>query len=145
MVCQPLSGPKTMWHKSTIGMLPDPLPLLERVWVRYYMHTCFPPSLPPVLGPMDPSDLGVTLPHEHLLLDFTVALMDPEYCRANDLIDLELKMENLGKIRQFPYGTSLLPFPTTSIPTYIHTRISDSRAASVAQLVEHLPRAQSAT
>ena len=52
---------------------------------------------------MEPGQLGVTLPHEHLLLDFTDATMDPGYCRAEELAMLKLEMQNLGKIRQFPY------------------------------------------
>ena len=55
----------------------------------------------PVLGPVDPGDLGITLTHEHLLLEYGTALMKPQY-GPDDLADLELKMENLGKIRQFP-------------------------------------------
>lgn len=55
----------------------------------------------PVLGPVDPSDLGLTLTHEHLLLKFEAALQKPEYGPDN-LADLALKMENLGKIRHFP-------------------------------------------
>ena len=54
-----------------------------------------------MLGPVEPAELGVTLPHEHLLLDFTAAKRDPCYC--SDIAGLEFKIENLGKIRQFPY------------------------------------------
>jgi phosphotriesterase-related protein len=53
---------------------------------------------------MEPRELGVTLPHEHLLLDFTGAKMHPRYCSPDDVSELEFKMENLGKIRQFPYS-----------------------------------------
>ena len=56
-----------------------------------------------VLGPKDPSELGVTLPHEHLLLDFTAATSDPVYCSADTVASLKVDvLENLGKIRQFP-------------------------------------------
>lgn len=58
-------------------------------------------TLQPVLGPLDPGDLGVTLTHEHLLMDYTKSLKSPEYGPDN-LADLEMKMENLGKIRHFP-------------------------------------------
>ena len=80
-----------------------------------------------VLGPMEPGQLGVTLPHEHLLLDFTGATMGPGYgsssggCSADELAGLKLEIENLGKIRQFPYAGNLrciskptcykIPFP----------------------------------
>ena len=35
-----------------------------------------------VLGPRQPSELGVTLTHEHLLLDYTVGITQPRYCSA---------------------------------------------------------------
>ena len=66
-----------------------------------------------VLGPMEPGQLGVTLPHEHLLLDYTGATMGPGYgsssggCSADELAGLKLEIENLGKIRQFPYAGNL--------------------------------------
>ena len=50
---------------------------------------------------MEPRELGVTLPHEHLLLDFTGAKRHPRYC-PDDISELEFKIGNLGKIRQFP-------------------------------------------
>ena len=55
-----------------------------------------------VLGLISPDELGVVLPHEHLLLDFRLALRDPEYDGYSSLTDLEFKLENLGKIRQYP-------------------------------------------
>ena len=55
----------------------------------------------PVLGPVDPSDLGITLTHEHLFLHYNGGLKKPEYGEDN-IADLEIKMENLGKIRHFP-------------------------------------------
>lgn len=54
-----------------------------------------------VLGPVDASKLGITLTHEHILVDFSAALMKPEY-GCDCLSDLDLKMENLGKVRHFP-------------------------------------------
>ena len=56
---------------------------------------------PAVLGPVPPAELGVTLPHEHLLLDFTVACMPPTY-GSHSLTDADLILTNLGKIRQYP-------------------------------------------
>ena len=53
-------------------------------------------------GTLDPCDLGVVLPHEHMLLDFRKAQQDAEYGMQTDLSDLTFKLENLGKIRQFP-------------------------------------------
>ena len=54
-----------------------------------------------VLGPVGPDELGLTLTHEHLLLDFRAALKKPDY-GSDCLSDLQLKMEHLGKIRQYP-------------------------------------------
>lgn len=51
---------------------------------------------------MDPADLGVTLTHEHLLLQFDKALQKSSYLGATDLTDLEFSLENLGNIRQYP-------------------------------------------
>lgn len=51
---------------------------------------------------MEPSELGVTLPHEHLLLDFTGAMCDPRYCSFDEVAGLKLEIQNLGKIRQYP-------------------------------------------
>ena len=59
-----------------------------------------------VAGSTEPAELGVTLPHEHLLLDFTGATQGPGYgsggCSADELVGLKLEIGNLGKIRQFP-------------------------------------------
>ena len=50
---------------------------------------------------MDPCELGMTLPHEHLAVDFSSHILKPEYISDN-LEELEVAMENLGKIRHFP-------------------------------------------
>ncbi len=49
-----------------------------------------------VLGPVAPGDLGVTLPHEHLLVDFRKGVVKPER-------NLDFTLENIGAIRRFPY------------------------------------------
>lgn len=53
-------------------------------------------------GAIGPVELGVVLPHEHMLLDFQKALQPPEYGTPTDLSDLTFELRNLGKIRQFP-------------------------------------------
>ena len=56
-----------------------------------------------VLGVVPPAELGCVLPHEHVLLDFTDSRVSPAFgCCDADMRDLELTMENLGVIRQFP-------------------------------------------
>ena len=64
-----------------------------------------------VLGPRQPSELGVTLTHEHLLLDYTVGITQPRYCSAEQVRGLKMEMKNLGKIRQFPYVMAFLIKP----------------------------------
>ena len=54
----------------------------------------------PVLGAVSPSDLGVTLPHEHLLVDFRRGLLPPPSGRREN--DLPFTLEDLGHIRRFP-------------------------------------------
>ena len=56
-----------------------------------------------MLGPVDPGDIGITLPHEHLFLDFTKYYQKllPQYCH-DGLEYLELRMENMDKIIKFP-------------------------------------------
>ena len=56
---------------------------------------------PAVLGPVPPDELGVTLPHEHLLVDMTAIMIPPNY-GSQPMTDLELALHNMGKIRQFP-------------------------------------------
>ena len=54
-----------------------------------------------VLGLIDPSELGITLTHEQPLVDNRGLLRKPMY-GSRPLEDMEFRMENLGKIRQFP-------------------------------------------
>lgn len=52
-------------------------------------------------GLIDPENLGVTLTHEHILLDFSTVLLKPDY--SDDCLEtLDVRMENLGKIRHYP-------------------------------------------
>ena len=56
-----------------------------------------------MLGAIEPADLGVTLTHEHLLLQFEKALQKPSYLgTSTDLADLEFSLDNVGIIRQYP-------------------------------------------
>ena len=50
---------------------------------------------------MSPTELGVTLPHEHLLLDMTACITPVTYGNL-PLTDLDLVLHNMGKIRRFP-------------------------------------------
>ncbi|KAJ6647442.1 Phosphotriesterase-related protein [Pseudolycoriella hygida] len=57
-----------------------------------------------VLGPINPSQLGKTLTHEHLSLDFDFFYKEPPK-QLNDLFTNEISLANLGAIRQYPYGS----------------------------------------
>ena len=60
-----------------------------------------PPPFPAVLGPVDPSEVGVVLPHEHLFINFSGAATVPAF-GADSVADLSFSLENYGKILQFP-------------------------------------------
>jgi phosphotriesterase-related protein len=53
-----------------------------------------------VLGPIVASAMGVTLPHEHLFIDFTVMFKEPESAREKELARQPVGLENLGWVRR---------------------------------------------
>ena len=58
-----------------------------------------------VLGPREPSELGVVLPHEQPLLDLTGLYTKPTPAYEKligDISELDFQIKNLGRIRQFP-------------------------------------------
>lgn len=52
-----------------------------------------------VLGPIAPEQLGVTLTHEHLLIDLAFARPAPEEALARELYDAPLSMATLPQVR----------------------------------------------
>jgi phosphotriesterase-related protein len=58
-----------------------------------------------VEGPIDPADLGVTLPHEHLLVDATV-YWDPAGTDEASNPDRPVEMPLLGRLRRDPVGVT---------------------------------------
>ena len=54
-----------------------------------------------VLGPVDPADLGLTITHEHLLIDLSVVFVDPgpENEEGRRLAEEPVGIDNLGWIR----------------------------------------------
>ncbi len=54
-----------------------------------------------VLGPTDPADLGMTITHEHLLIDLSVVFVDPgpDHERGRRLAEEPVGIDNLGWIR----------------------------------------------
>ncbi len=56
-----------------------------------------------MLGPVPPSELGVVLPHEHILVDFSKGLVPhPLLPDGRDVAALPLAMENMGIVRRYP-------------------------------------------
>ena len=55
-----------------------------------------------VLGPVEPSALGQTLTHEHVMIDTSKYITPPEYGSC-DMEELDFDLCHLGKIRHFPY------------------------------------------
>src|SRR5262252_3450292 len=53
-----------------------------------------------VLGPVDGDAMGITLPHEHLLIDFKVMFKEPETAADKGRALAPVTMANLGWVRQ---------------------------------------------
>ena len=57
-----------------------------------------------VLGPVEPDTLGITLTHEHLLIDLRVWCEEPEDEEQKAFVHAPVEMETLGAIRREPFG-----------------------------------------
>jgi phosphotriesterase-related protein len=53
-----------------------------------------------VLGPVAGEALGITLPHEHLLIDFAVMFEEPAAASQKGLAHQSVSLENIGWVRQ---------------------------------------------
>lgn len=51
-----------------------------------------------VLGPINPDELGITLTHEHLLIDLGAYFKMPEEASEREWLDAPLTMDRLGKV-----------------------------------------------
>ena len=56
-----------------------------------------------VVGTIDPSELGITHTHEHLLIDFLRSFQMPEEASEREWVDAKLSIGRLGGARRFPY------------------------------------------
>ena len=54
-----------------------------------------------VLGPIGPERLGVTLTHEHLLVDLSVAYGPPDSASAKDFYHQPVSQQTVGRIRHY--------------------------------------------
>ena len=57
-----------------------------------------------VLGPIEPETLGITLTHEHLLVDLRVWCEEPEEEEQKVFVKAPVEMPTLGAIRREPFG-----------------------------------------
>ena len=48
-----------------------------------------------VNGAISPDELGITLPHEHLIIDMRFFLQEPEEASNKWIVDAPISMENL--------------------------------------------------
>lgn len=48
-----------------------------------------------VTGTISPDELGITLPHEHLLVDFRFLAQEPEEASEKWIVDAPISIENL--------------------------------------------------
>ena len=53
-----------------------------------------------VLGPIPAEDMGITLPHEHVLIDFAVMFKEPESEPDRALARQPVRLDNLGWVRR---------------------------------------------
>jgi len=79
-----------------------------------------------VLGSIAPEDLGITLGHEHLLIDLRGLWNTPPHERAY-LVEQEPTLENLGALVRNPYDSKpnlLIDDHELSIKELLHYRES---------------------
>ena len=57
-----------------------------------------------VLGPIPANDLGVTLMHEHLLIDLTCNFVYPDEATRQAYIEAPVRIELLGLLRRYPFS-----------------------------------------
>lgn len=58
-----------------------------------------------VLGPIEPDEVGQTLTHEHIHMDYRNCFVEPENeCHKKKSHEPEITLKNLGYVRQFPYS-----------------------------------------
>ena len=55
-----------------------------------------------VLGVIDGSELGITLPHEHLILSASGNFVEPKDPREKAVIDQPVNLKNIGWLRYNP-------------------------------------------
>lgn len=65
-----------------------------------------PGTVTTVLGAVDPKDLGVTLAHEHLLVDLAPYIQQPTTSSSREIYESPVSEDNLGYIRYYDVPNS---------------------------------------
>ena len=60
-----------------------------------------PGAVETVLGPVEPGELGITLTHEHLLIDLAPYIQAPIGASARKIYESPVSQENLGYVRHY--------------------------------------------
>ena len=80
-----------------------------------------------VLGPVEPGSVGVTLTHEHLLIDFSVVFREPTEASLRGLMDQPVSMENLWFVSYYWNGNK-----DNLLITDVETTIAEAREFALA-------------
>ena len=78
-----------------------------------------------VLGLVPPSELGATMTHEHLYIDFSFMYRPAQDSPREEIADACIALENLGWIRRNYYSNRLQP--AVDGPRYNHRRSQQVR------------------
>ena len=54
-----------------------------------------------VLGPIDPTELGITMAHEHLVVDVECNFIMPEEATAKSMIDVQVSQDNIRNATKY--------------------------------------------
>jgi phosphotriesterase-related protein len=107
-----------------------------------------------VLGPIDPEQLGVTLTHEHLLIDLSVLYSPKDQASARDFFEKPVSLETVGRIRHYAVpnrdNTQLFDVPTAIEEAMLYKQyggdsLVDATSIGIARDPEGLARISRAT
>ena len=66
-----------------------------------YQHSDLKDKILTVKGPINPSELGKTICHEHLFIDFRIVYQDPPFKKDIKKTTEKVKLSNLGWVRNY--------------------------------------------
>ena len=86
-----------------------------------------------VLGAITPDDVGVTLPHEHCLIDMSIWFAEPQTVTGKQMAREPLSLDNLWYVRYHPYSNLdnvMLLEERTAIEELTRYRLSGGRTVA---------------